>query len=427
MTRTITTSDSLETPGHGAIGTRLGAILVSHTAVDVYSAFVPPLIGVLQVRCHLEESQAAWLYGVGSLSSGLSQPIGAWISDHTDSRLFGALGLLLSAVCLSCIGMADSFATLLPLYILGMIGVGIFHPVGASCTGQLAEQMPGKRRSLWISIFFVFGMAGGFSGSMIARWVAANGDVGFDLLRYALIPGVLIAMVLHMVIRKVPHRHHAHHLIQFKEGDLKQRWQMMSLLYVASALRFTVNVTLFFLMVQWAESYIATGNPLLGAKEVAEQGGAIAATLIGMSIVGMAIGGLAAGTIIPKGSEKWPLVIVPIAFAPCIALFAVIPLWACYILAVVIGIGFASMIPVSLGLAQRLLPHKTSLASGLMLGGAWAMAFVGPRSAVYCQENLDISLAGTFAIVAGMLAMSGLVCLLLNGKALHETVNNDPH
>ncbi len=50
---------------------RLTAIVSSHTTVDLFAAIVGPLIGVLQVRCHLEPQQAAWLLGIGSLSHAL--------------------------------------------------------------------------------------------------------------------------------------------------------------------------------------------------------------------------------------------------------------------------------------------------------------------------------------------------------------------
>jgi MFS family permease len=57
--------------------------------------------------------------------------------------------------------------------------------------------------------------------------------------------------------------------------------------------------------------------------------------------------------------------------------------------AVLGGIGFGACIPLSMGLAQRMLPHRTSLASGLMLGGAWAFAFVGPMLAELVQNGLS--------------------------------------
>ncbi len=400
---------------------RLATIVGSHTTVDLFAAIVPPLYGVLQVRCELTPQQAAWLLGVGSLSSGLSQPISAWLSDRFDSRLFGAAGLALAAVCLSCIGLANDFRSLLALFVCGMIGVGIFHPVGASTMGQLADQLRGRKRSIGISVFFVAGMAGGITGSLIARQVATAGDSGFSLLRFAGIPGLIVAAVLFVAIRRVPHRHHEHHSMRFQDAEIARRWLTIGLLFLGNALRFTVNMALVYLLVRWAESMVAAQHPLYIADEVAAQGGKIAGSLAALLVLGMAVGGLTAGTLIRQGREKWPLVAMPIIFAPIVALFGGASLLQGYALAVLAGIGFASMIPVTLSLAQRLLPHRTSLASGLMLGGAWTIAVVGPRLAEYCLGTLHLGLPRTFQLTAVLLAISGVVCLPLNSALLRRT------
>ncbi len=404
---------------------RLTAIVGSHTTVDLFAAIVGPLIGVLQVRCELTPQQAAWLLGIGSLSSGISQPISAWLSDRFDSRLFGAAGLMLAATCLSCIGLANDFRSLMALFICGMIGVGIFHPVGASTMGQLADQLGGRKRSIGISVFFVAGMVGGVSGSLIARQVATAGDSGFSLLRLAIVPGVFVAAILFFAIRRVPHLHHEHHLLRFDDGEIVRRWLMIGLLFFGNALRFTVNMALVYLLVRWAESMVAQQNPLFATVEVAANGGKIAGTLLALIVLGMAIGGLAAGTLVGQGREKLPLVIVPIVFAPMIALFGGATLVGGYFLAVLAGVGFASMIPVTLSLAQRLLPHRTSMASGLMIGGAWTIDAVGPRLAEYCLGTQQLGLPRTFQITAVLLAMSGLVCLAMDGTLL-RSIASDP-
>ena len=400
---------------------RLTAIVGSHTTVDLFAAIVPPLIGVLQVRCELTPQQAAWLLGVGSLSSGLSQPISAWLSDRFDSRLFGAAGLALAAICLSCTGLANDFRSLLVLFVCGMIGVGIFHPVGASTMGQLADQLRGRKRSIGISVFFVAGMAGGITGSLIARQVATAGETGFSLLRLAIVPGLFVAAILFFAIRRVPHRHHEHHLMRFQDAEIARRWLMIGLLFLGNALRFTVNMALVYLLVRWAESMIAQQNPLFVADEVAAHGARIAGLLAALLVLGMAVGGLTAGTLVRQGREKWPLVVLPIIFAPIVALFGGASLLQGYALAVLAGIGFASMIPVTLSLAQRLLPHRTSLASGIMLGGAWTIAVVGPRLAEYCLGTLHLGLPRTFQLTAVLLAISGVVCLPLNSALLRRT------
>ncbi|MHC5024485.1 MAG: MFS transporter [Planctomycetota bacterium] len=346
---------------------RLGAVVVSHTLVDIYSAFVPPLLGVLEVRCSLSAAQTAWLLGIGSLSSGLSQPLAAWLSDRLDTRLFAAAGLVLAAVCLSCIGLAHDFKTLVPLFVVGMIGVGIFHPVGASSMGQLADGLPRPGRSFGISLFFVAGMAGGISGAIIVTRLTTLPD-GFELLRYLMIPGILLALVLHVAIRRVPHRQHEHHLITFDPAEARARWLSIWLLWTGNALRFTVNMALVYLIVRWAQNLTAASNPGWSSEQVAAEAAPIVGNLNALIVLGMAVGGLTAGALVPSGREKWPMVLVPLAGAPCIAAFPEASLWSGYGLAVLAGVGFAAMIPVTISVGQRLLPHRTSLASAAPSG-----------------------------------------------------------
>lgn len=429
MPTTLETSSSapVAAPRTNGLVTRLGAIVVSHTLVDVYSAFLPPLLGVLEVRCRLTPVQTAWLLGIGSIASGVSQPIAAWLSDRVDSRIFGAVGLFIAAVCLSCIGMADSFATLASLYAVGMIGSGVFHPIGAASMGQLARQLgsgtsgnSGGRRGLGIGIFHVAGMIGGMAGSIIATRVVDFPN-GFALLRILMIPGVVCAIILHIAIRRMPHRHHDHHLIRFDHAEIRRRWLAVGVLYITAAMRFTVNVALVYLFVRWVHDLIAAANPGMDHKAIAIAGSSIVGNLNAMLILGMAIGGVSAGALVRVGHEKWPMTVVPMAAAPMIALFPWVGVIGGYVLAVVAGLGFAAMVPVSISLAQRLLPHRTSLASALMLGGAWTLAFIGPRGAEYCLSTLHMGLPATFGLTAALLAISGILCVFLNADLLKST------
>ena len=111
------------------------------------------------------------------------------------------------------------------------------------------------------------------------------------------------------------------------------------------------------------------------------------------------------------------MVLVPILFAPIIALFPYLPTNVGYVLAVFSGIGFASMIPINIALAQKLLPHRANLASSLMMGGAWTVALLGPPLAELGVARWGVST--TFLLTAGALVASGVVCLPLrvNGQA----------
>lgn len=419
----IAGADATALPRRSAhVRTRLAAIVASHTVVDVYSAFLPPLLGVMEVRCHLSKPEAAWLLGIGSLTSGLSQPLAAWLSDKLDSRVAGAVGLALAAVCLCSIGLANSFWTLVPLFALGMIGSGIFHPTGAASMGQMA----GRRRSLGIGVFHVAGMIGGIIGViLVTRITGLQSHDGFALLRWLMIPGVLLAVALHLAIRRMPHRHHAHRAAHIDATESRQRWRAVWLLFAANAIRFTVNMILVYLFVRWAQMRVVEWWPKLSGDAIAAAAAPIIGNLNAFLMVGMAIGGVSAGSLVKQGREKGPMVWIAIVVAPAIALFPFVGLHMAYLLAVLCGLGFAGMIPITISLAQRLLPHRTSLASGLMLGGAWTLAFIGPRAAEWCLSTLGLSQAATFALTAGLLAASGIVCMGLDRSMLRRVATHD--
>jgi MFS family permease len=389
----------------------MAALLGSHSLVDTYSAFVPALLGVLEVRCHLTLQQSATLLGMGSICSGIAQPLTAWFNDRFDSRASAALGLFGCAACLSSIGSADNYFQLLVLYGLGMFAGGMFHPAAAATVGHLGS----KRRSLSISFFFVAGMIGWAFGNVAAPRIAGLAG-GMERLMLCMVPGVLAAVVLHAAVRRIPHRQTGHHTVELVPENIGQRWWAVAMLFLAAAIRFSVNMALMYLCVRFVQQSIAADHSAWTAEQLANTGAPLVGNLNAMMIVGMAFGGLLSGVMLPAGREKWPLVVIPILFSPAIFLLPRFGIGAAYLLSSVAGFGFASMVPVSMAVAQRMLPHRTSMASALMLGGAWALAFMGPQFAGWGVVHLG--LIPTYACVAAALAISGLVLLPLRSSLI---------
>ena len=89
------------------------AILLGHFIVDTYSSIVAPLIGVIETQYQMAPEWSAILLGSGSLFSGLSQPIFAWISDRTGTRIYGAVGILLGAIGIGLIGYSANVLSLI--------------------------------------------------------------------------------------------------------------------------------------------------------------------------------------------------------------------------------------------------------------------------------------------------------------------------
>ncbi|MDF1808978.1 MAG: MFS transporter [Phycisphaerales bacterium] len=375
-------------------GLRAGVTIGTHFVVDVFSFVSVSLLPLLAVMLDLRTEQKALLLALGSLCSGAIQPIVAWASDRFDTRSLGTLGFVLAILCIGNLGMAKNFEQLVILYCLGAVGIGAFHPPAAAIVGHLG----GSKRSMLIAIFFLAGMIGGIVGNVFTpryvEWMTptVNGEpdsvAGMLSLRWFIPIGLVFAIVLALAIHKIGHRNNsaADHHVAWEPNERRMRWFAVSVLYIANMLRFSVNMALIYLLVEWTEETIliqqnaAVMSAELGIKASQLNGILQAAMQVGMGAVGIMLGFLLSARF-----EKLAFVVLPILGSLALYLIpraslivegADVPV--AIVATILTGVGFGAVIPVSISLAQRLLPHRTSLASGLMLGGAWMLAFVGP-------------------------------------------------
>jgi MFS family permease len=213
-----------------------------------------------------------------------------------------------------------------------------------------------------------------------------------------------------------------------------RRWRAVGVLYAGNVLRFIVNMALVQLIVLWAERRAETRAALEATSaEIGLLGSNINGPLQAAMQVGMGAAGLTAGIVLRSHHEKGALIAVPCAGALAVAAFPLASLLdpggtldpgiaLAFLLAVLAGAGYGGMIPVTMSLAQRLLPHRTSLASGLMLGGAWCFGALGPPMASVLTNGVGswggVGLDWAFVGIGGVLLVSGVVATGLHGETV---------
>ncbi len=448
-------------------GFRAAVTIGTHFIVDVFSFVGVALLPLLAVMLDLRTEQKALLLALGSLCSGAIQPIVAWLSDKFDTRALGTLGFVLAVLCIGNLGMARNFAELTILYCLGAVGIGAFHPPAAAIVGHLG----GSRRSVLIAVFFLAGMTGGIVGNVLTprfvEWMTPSVDgqpdtvAGVLALRWFIPVGLIFALMLALSIHKVGHRHAKadEHRVSWSPSQRRGRWFAVWVLYIANMIRFSVNMALIYLLVEWTERVVLLGH---NAEAMSSELGIEASQLNGILQASMQVGmggvGIVLGFVLAARFEKLMFVALPmlgsialliIPRASMIADGAEVPI--AIAATILTGVGFGAVIPVSITLAQRLLPHRTSLASGLMLGGAWMLAFVGPIFAELVHKGfankpntpgfvLDaigslpesvsapmlagFGLDAAFTATAGALFLAGLIALLLPHKLIVEVAKH---
>ncbi len=447
--------------------TRATLTIGTHFVVDVFSFVGVSLLPLLAVTLGMSTEQKALLLALGSLCSGAVQPLVAWVSDRYDTRAVGTLGFVVAVLCIGSFGLATNFTQIAVLYCVGAMGIGAFHPPAAAITGHLG----GSKRSKYIALFFLAGMAGGMAGNLfIPTYVdlmtprvdgVADARSGLRALLYLIPIGLFCAFLLAKATHGVGHRntHASSSHVSWDANERRARWFAVWVLYVTNMLRFSVNMALVYLLVEWSSDIVLAKN---AAGTLSKDLGIEASRLNGVLQASMQVGmggmGIVLGLILSAKYEKLAFIVFPLLGS--IALYMIprahllfdgaeVPF--AIFATILTGVGFGAVIPVSISLAQRLLPHRTSLASGLMLGGAWMLAFAGPLIAELIHKGLlnkpsapqwlldgtaslpawigtplleGMGLTAGFSATAGVLLFAGLLAMLLPGKLIFRVARH---
>ena len=402
-------------------------ITTSHALVDVFPMFITSLMIVLQGRLALSAWQETVVWVVTPVFGGLFQPLFAWFGDRYDTRLAGPLGLAIAAVCIGSIGFAENFRQLVSLQVVGVIGVGMYHPAAAAVAGQAGTRMR-HGRAFAISVFIAAGMVGHTIGPLVATRV--NDLVGIAHLAWIIPPSLLVAALLYIVMRHAPHRPPNHHELHaaMSPTETRARWTAAILLSAQNAIRFVVNNGMFIMFSYWAYSKI---------PDDPDAAAILNGNLNAAMTIGMGVGGLLGGRFMRRGTEKIAFVTTAIGGAVCVGSinlageFGMVPM---YIVVMLAAVGFFGTVPASIGLGQRLLPTHAGLVTSMLMGVGWMIGALGRpfSSALLGEVTLDeahtltgAAMNRAFLGFAGLLVLAGVLALLIPGRTLRAAAEHD--
>src|SRR5262244_4081587 len=171
----------------------LAALCAAHFVNDSYSSILYPLLPLLEAKLHLTKGQVFWLAPLYAISSSLMQPVYGFVSDRYARRFFAVFGPAITAVFVSSIGLAPSYAVLVLLLMAGGIGIGSFHPQAAA----MASLAAGQRRRVGLSLFSAMGTIG-YSFGPLAIAMVINA-YGLGKTYYVVGVGLLMTAVLYRI------------------------------------------------------------------------------------------------------------------------------------------------------------------------------------------------------------------------------------
>jgi len=364
-------------------------LALGHFVIDLYAAFLPPLLPLLIDKFQISFTSASLLAAVLSLSASVTQPVFGFLFDKLGGWKMIIWGPVVAGLSLSSLGLASHYSVLILLLILGGLGLSSFHPEAAALTTSLS----GQRRTRGMSIFMLGGNLGYSLGPFLILMVVIH--LGLEWSLFASLPALGTAWVLHryaLLGEKAP-KIHSTSSIKI-ESSLNRRVLGFSVLFSVVVLRVTTVLSLV--------TFLPMVQNLRGFSLIAAGGSITVFMACG------AFGGLIGGYLADRVGRRKTILTSFILVLPALSAFLY---WkgpmSFFILAL---LGFLLYIsePSCIVLAQEMVPQQARTASGLIMGMAWGLGGGGVLGVGALADVFGIEWALRFLLLlpAGSLILS---------------------
>jgi MFS transporter, FSR family, fosmidomycin resistance protein len=364
-------------------------LALGHFVIDLYAAFLPPLLPLLIDKFQISFTSASLLATVLTLSASMTQPVFGFLFDKLGGWKMIIWGPVVAGLSLSSLGLAHHYSVLILLLILGGLGLSSFHPEAAALTTSLS----GQRRTWGMSIFMLGGNLGYSLGPFLILIVVIN--FGLEWSFFASLPALGTAWVLYryaLLGKKAPKIHSPSNIKI--ESSLNRRVLGFSVLLSLVVLRVTTVLSLV--------TFLPMVQKLRGFSLIAAGGSITVFMACG------AFGGLIGGYLADRVGRRKTILASFFLALPALSAFLY---WkgpmGLFILAL---LGFLLYIsePSCIVLAQEIIPQQARTASGLIMGMAWGLGGGGVLGVGALADVFGIEWALRFLLLlpAGSLTLS---------------------
>ncbi|MBI5301303.1 MAG: MFS transporter [Chloroflexi bacterium] len=367
----------------------LTAATLGHFSVDMYSGMLPMILVVLTDTLHLTYFQIGFISTVYSLAGSLSQPFFGWLGDQRGNRPMAVLGVAGIAVTVGVMRFVDDYYVLLALSIIAGLGSGAFHPQGAT----LAADVPAKQRGVAASIF-MFGGNGGYSTGPIFG-TALFGLTGALMPQTFAVLGFAQAALIFWLL--------AERQRQFHAAPTKQP---IAAAKVMAPIAVIIILTLVIFFRSWMSAAVSTYVPQV-FKSFGYSNDDSGRVLFSV-LFPVAVGGLMGGTLSDRFGRRRVLIASTILSGPALVGLMLANGAMVYASGALLGVAIGASFPVTLVMAQSLVPRGLGLMSGIVLGFTFVAGAVGTAASGYAADTIGLLptmyLNAALPVIAGLLA-----------------------
>ncbi|HWR65812.1 MAG TPA: MFS transporter [Bellilinea sp.] len=367
---------------------KVAIISAGHSVQDTYQAFLPPLLPILIEKFALIKTEAGLLSVFANLPS-LLQPVIGYLADRTGPRYFVILAPAVTAIMMSFLGVAPTYAVAAILLLVTGISSASIHSTGPVIAGRLSAERLGLGMSFW--------MVGGEIGRVLGPLVIV-GAVEYlqpQNTPWLSVVGILTSVFLYFQLRNFTS------LATVREAPPPWREALKGMRPVLLPV-IAIILSRAFAFVS-VSTFLPTYLTERGANLVMA-----GASLSVMQAAGVA-GAFLGGTLSDRLGRR-PVLITAMALSAA-ALFAFTSLdgWVLFPLLLALGFSLLSVAPIIMAVVQESFPESRALANGVYM----AVSFVSSSLvSVMVGAIGDLSGLQTAYYISAGLALVGLPFVL---------------
>jgi FSR family fosmidomycin resistance protein-like MFS transporter len=383
----------------------LVVLMLGHFSNDMLAGVLPMLFPLMKLQYGLSNAEMGLVTLAFTASSSLTQPLFGYFSDTHGRRWFVPAALIWGTICAALYGFAGSFGIFIGLAGLGGIGSGAFHPLGASNAAAVSSD---EHRNAAMSWYTVAGSLGWGLGPLIATLLLAG--FGMHGTIWLLVPGGTAALLIWSQMRVVERAREARARI-IRAVHAEPDWWTLSRVILVTMCRSWVSLSLLQMSPLWYAE--------LGYSSAFY--GPLASVIIFSGVVGTLVG----GSFADRFGQRQVIVGALLLTIPALLLYVAFPGPQGLLLAALFGLFCDASLSVTLVLAQRLVPGRVGIASGVILGLGFVTGGIGVPITGRIADLYGIQIA--LASLAILLVLGALVGLTLpDGRIVVRAISPVP-
>ena len=345
-----------------------------HFINDIFTGMLNPIMPFIAAKIGISMAIATIVLTMSHIFSSLLQPVFGFLADSIHKRSFIFWGLIMSSCFIPLAGVANHLLPLMIVIMIGSLGSSFFHPQALGFTSKFAQEQNSTKS---MAIFLALGTVGYSCGPIISAGITQF--LGMDKMPFMSIVGVICAISMFKFVPKTSVANEK--LLNFKtafKSILSNR--KLNILNIIAMLKTMVHSACFILLpFLWKNT---------GHKPI----------YIGLALFMFIFIG-AFGSMLSSSFEK----LVGTRNVFYTSMIFTLPLMIIFVLTyqkfpvfslfIFVAMGFVTMLatPVTMVMAQNVLPEYKSIISGFINGFSWGIVAIIMSAMGFVAEKLGIT------------------------------------